>query len=470
MPTNIETRTCALCETDESAVGFRDWSDHPDESISCDPTPICDRCLLIVHLQCESCGTNGHAALERQNGFHWRVRDSIIQNQFRMLHPDLARQGYSRHALAQDDERALVAWADERISESPIHTRAFWNIGDGDPLIHRTEDECTRCEDCLSSCELCGALIGSTYENEEWEILCYSCSRYECQECGNDFETAHERDRCCNLRSVFEYDFRPRFRYWEWDATNGAISSFWQSPNELFMGIELETECGDSHWEDFLSDACEDGDPDFCYGKRDGSLDSSGIELVTMPATLDAFIHRFPWQAVERWNQNGARSYHRGSCGMHVHVSRSFFSHMHLWRFVAFQLRNQSLCKRMGQRDSSSYAQWQTLGDFGKHGNSTLSAIVKGHADNGARYVAINFQNETTVELRYFRGNLRTDVIRARIEFVHALAHFTQALSARDVMNGALSELEFAAYVFEKRERYPALASWFLTNPNMGDE
>jgi hypothetical protein len=78
--------------------------------------------------------------------------------------------------------------------------------------------------------------------------------------------------------------------------------------------------------------------------------------------------------------------------------------------------------------------------------------------------VAINFQNEPTVELRYFRGNLREDAIRLRIEFVDALARWTRTMTGRDVIAGALSVDGFSTYVEEMRERYPTLARWIMDN------
>jgi hypothetical protein len=246
---------------------------------------------------------------------------------------------------------------------------------------------------------------------------------------------------------------------------DGAADWSFMPNNELFLGIELETECGFDSFSDFLSDACEDGtDPSFIYGKRDGSLDDSGIELVTMPSTMDAFMHAFPWDALQRWNARGARSFHRGSCGLHIHVSRSHFTPTHMWRFAAWQMRNQPFCERIAQRNSRQWARWQTLGEFGTERKPSLGDVVKGKESNGERYVALNFQNADTVELRYFRGNLRADAIRMRVEFVDALARFTKEMTARDVMNGALSVPHFVAFVLAHSGRYGTLASWILDN------
>jgi hypothetical protein len=267
------------------------------------------------------------------------------------------------------------------------------------------------------------------------------------------------------MNSLHDYSFRPQFRFWH--IADGELSDSWRPTNELFLGVELETECGFDSFADFLSDACEDGNnPEFIYGKRDGSLDDSGIELVTMPATMDAFMRRFPFHALQRWNERGARSFYRDSCGLHIHVSRSHFTPTHMWRFVAWQMLNQWFCERIAQRNSSQWARWQTLGEFGTEWKPSLADAVKGKGTDGERYVAINFQNKQTVELRYFRGNLRADAIRMRVEFVDALARFTRNMSARDVMEGALSVPHFVRFVFAHHARYGTLASWMMDNEN----
>lgn len=301
----------------------------------------------------------------------------------------------------------------------------------------------------------------------------------QCRECGDRWDTETEAENCCfsGIHGVHEWDFRPNFRFWMTDADGTpywASGRGWQSspPSDaLFIGVELETERGADAFPNFLANAGEDWeedweDPLFLYGKRDGSLcEDTGVELVTMPATLDAFQKVFPWDALAAWNNAGARSFHMGTCGFHVHVSRSHFSPTHLWRFVAWQMRNQSFCERLAQREHSRWARWQTLGEFREHGKA-LADVVKGKANNGERYVAINFQNAETVELRYFRGNLRPEAIRTRVEFVDALAAFTREMGASDVVGGALSVPNFAEFVRANIHRYATLAAWIADNEN----
>ena len=431
---------------------------------------ICNDCHSIVARQCEECGEHGVAHI----GERWALRGAIyyaMRNRFMI---------WARQTIA--DEEADWQWVESmgemasqystRIAEfAPAYGREFWNVDEDFPRLTTCSDNGEhRCDEHCAECEECGSIVAYLVPHGSRE-LCSSCAMPRCDECGEGWETDLEARRCCN-NGLHAYDFRPDFRYWHMQDgqphwSNGRASG-WNRiapTDDLFIGFELETECGLESIATFLDDAGEDRNaPEFLYAKADGSLDDTGVEIVTMPATMDAIMARFPWGALRAWNEAGARSFHRGSCGFHVHVSRSYFSPTHMWRFVAWQMRNQSFCERIAQRNDSRWARWQTLGEFGTGYKPTLADVVKGKESNGERYVAINFQNEPTVELRYFRGNLREDAIRLRIEFVDALARWTRTMTGRDVIAGALSVDGFSTYVEEMRERYPTLARWIMDN------
>ena len=457
MPATILELSCALCD-----ARLLDGEQHNESGTD---GILCGDCHSIVHNRCEGCGTDGvrfGSPWAIVADVRWAMRHRFARDA-NAIHPEcLGNWDWMRWRDAMAEHYA------NRIADyAPIRDRYFWAIPDDAPMLVDCEDETTRCEDCYSACADCGGAFGHV----NLEGLCDSCSMPSCADCGERWETEQSARSCCG-GILHSYDFRPDFRYWymndgELASNFGAISN-WQSippSNDLFIGCELETECGYDSFADFLSDAGEDhNQPLFVYGKSDGSLDGSGVEIVTMPATMDAFMARFPWRALQNWNDAGARSYYRESCGFHVHVSRSYFSPTHMWRFVAWQMRNQSFCEMLAQRNSSQWARWQTLGEFGNDYKPSLGDIVKGKESNGERYVAINFQNDATVELRYFRGNLRADAIRQRIEFVDALARFTKNLRASDVIAGALSVDAFANWTMARSERYGTLARWIMDN------
>ena len=175
-----------------------------------------------------------------------------------------------------------------------------------------------------------------------------------------------------------------------------------------------------------------------------------------MPSTLSAFRKRFPFAALEQWRKDGARSYAYSSCGIHIHVSRSAFDPPHMWRFVRFQLWNSQLCQLVAQREASQYARWTEGGAIRGNESDSLPAFIKGKDANRDRYVALNFQNDATLELRYFKGNLTEASILAKLSYVDSLYRFTKELTYRDCASGALRNS--AAYLdWLADEEYPEL-------------
>ena len=418
---------------------------------------VCHDCFSIVASTCERCGEFGFTNLNTTHATYWAFYNSM----------------HSRMRDAYGDNWHIFEPLAVRVARFARDMRGTLFPIQPNEMLFGTCDAGARCEACVYSCVECGEYYANVDENE----MCDSCGSPQCAECGERWETERQSQNCCN-RLLHSYDYTPTFRYWSmngsvpmWNVGERIGWSIHPPTNELFMGIELETENGLDSFPQFMLDAGEVcNEENFVYAKSDGSLDDTGVELVTMPATLDAINAMFPWRALATWNANGARSFHRGTCGFHVHVSRRFFAPTHLWRFVAWQMRNQRFCEAIGQRTNSHWAQWQTLRDFGKDDAPTLEDVVKGKDANGSRYVAINFQNEHTIELRYFRGNLREDAIRLRIEFVDALAHYTKTIGAGDVLRGALGAGAFVHYCMENAERYATLTRWILDNETYGED
>jgi hypothetical protein len=211
---------------------------------------------------------------------------------------------------------------------------------------------------------------------------------------------------------------------------------------------------------------------DFMYMKTDGSLSSSGVELVTMPATLEAIKLSFPFSQLDTAREAGARSFYYNNCGFHIHVSRSAFTATHMWKFAKFQIENPLLCQSVGQRTSSSYASWHY--EYGGSANlgDGLPSMVKGKSSNRDRYVAINFQPRETVELRYFKGNILTAAILKNVEFVQSMYDYTKNLSVKDVVvYHALKSDHYLEWLNENSESYPNLYTyiWNSSLVNQGE-
>lgn len=285
------------------------------------------------------------------------------------------------------------------------------------------------------------------------EMLCVDCIN-SCPNCDSIFQYEDSIADCCEPEPpscINFYSYTPVYRFW--DMINGDVDSSYRAKDDiLYMGVELEV-AKMTHLAQMFHDDLTTEESVFLYMKEDGSIGYSGVELVTMPATLDAFKAVFPFDSLDRVRALGARSYAYESCGFHIHVSRSAFSATHMWKFIKFQLNNPVLCQQVAQRAESSYATWY----YDNEEVSSLPDYVKGKRSNGRRYLAINFQNRATVELRYFKGNILKGAILKNLEFVQSIYDYTKYLSVRNVMAGGLTESNYMEWLHVVAEDYPNL-------------
>jgi hypothetical protein len=332
----------------------------------------------------------------------------------------------------------------------------------GDSYINESETD--------SACVRRANAIGIQSENfytaaDTGEYVCGGCVYW----CGNCNEAYHYEDGmldCCESenQNIHNYGYRPYFMYYRVDDSSELRVSSRAEPGVLYMGAEIEICKIDDMVTDFL-ERCEPEGRDFVYFKEDASISPEGAELVTMPATLEGFEKVFPFEQLDWARKYGARSFYYSSCGFHIHVSRSAFTPSHMWKFVRFQLNNPYLCQRVAQRDESSYASWH----FDDSEKQSLPEYVKGTKSNGRRYLAINFQNHDTVELRYFKGNILRSAIMKNMEFVQSIYDYTKTMTIAQVMSGQLSnEYQYHLWL-SKQDKYPNLVNFLNNNSNEGD-
>lgn len=292
--------------------------------------------------------------------------------------------------------------------------------------------------------------IDFVYAEDTNETICENCA-YACTECSRTFQYEDSMYECCGTGDrLNSYSYRPAWRFWFTDDANEVKHSYGPNSDTLYMGIELEMTGIANCVLEFMEMCDEDNsDPNFFFLKEDGSVGYNGGELVTMPATLAAFQQLFPFKQLDEARKAfRLRSYAYESCGFHIHVNRSAFSPSHLWKFVTFQLKNPRLCQYVGQRDNSSYATWQ----YERNETRDIPEFVKGKKVNGRRYLAINFQNRHTVELRYFKGNLLKGSIMKNLEFVHSLYEYTKHMDYQHVLSGGLKEESYKNWLAAKSE------------------
>jgi hypothetical protein len=335
------------------------------------------------------------------------------------------------------------------------------------------------CDACAVVCCSCEQSFESddVIEGPDWQYRCGDCHWemfFTCERCDNTFSNSRSRydsdsgsSFCpdCYDEVVCEYDSHngniesyghtnintdARFRFREWTVT--GIRTHYDVPAKFpALGFELETNTSDYTRRGDAADFMLDEVPEnYLVIKEDGSV--SGFEMVTFPADLRSHMELFPWEKLPKLAGDYSMTSWRGSnCGLHVHISKSAFTPSHIWRYMNFHDHNAYGLSLFAGRDSQQWAR------FGKSDYESRLRQARG-LERTERYVAVNTCPEHTYELRYFRGSLRPDTVKAYLEFTHALWAWTKDLSYADVRNGALLTMhKFIAFARNNTEQYPHL-------------
>lgn len=278
---------------------------------------------------------------------------------------------------------------------------------------------CERCNEQYTTCENCERIIGHQDSLTGGDrTLCESC-----------YENSKPKG------PIFPHDHKPEATFY---AAKGETDkwSYSRRRSAMYFGIEIETEQSDSAG-DGVKRAAEqftDAMDGLFYCKEDGSI-AHGFEMVSHPATLK-FWRACDLKSFRDLARNGYRSYDTTTCGMHIHVSRQAMSTLTLTKVCQFFAKNRTFISRLSRRRMKELNSWASIEDgSGKAQRSLTWAMrrAKTQNDHDSRYVAINLENDATVEFRIFRGTLDVPAIRRNIEAIHAIIAYCAWCGACDV-------------------------------------
>jgi hypothetical protein len=325
---------------------------------------------------------------------------------------------------------------------------AYWEENDNSDYF-----ECNSCESWTHYDS------SGWYEGSRFCHPCIETNVYDCGECGesrwdgDDHDCEESVDEENNL--IHDYSYKP--------------SPFFFGEGKYHFGFELEVESrGNGRYEGAAAVQSFLGGR--AYFKNDASLDE-GFEIVTHPHTLENYHKEFDWNFLRRLQSDGYRSWNTGSCGLHVHVSRTAFGAGDPWdrgvpmhtrsrlllrrqshelRFMKLIYDNQRQVERIAGRTSAHYANFSDKGNL-------VRKVKDGYQNNG-RMSAVNTENSETIEIRVFKGSLRKERVLSAIEFVHASVEYTRDIKVTS-KNLALSWINFTGYVGINAELYPNLVT-----------
>ena len=261
---------------------------------------------------------------------------------------------------------------------------------------------------------------------------------------------------------VNDYSYRPAMTFINGDC---------MEKTKLYMGVEWEMDGGgENHRRALAINSALSGNQPYSWTMTDGSL-QNGIEIATMPATLEAHTNVLDWSlACDTAVALGYRGHDTSTAGIHVHINRNFFSDdkkLQLYRGSLMALimeRNWEDFVKFTRRRYNRLDQWakkKHLAD-NLHPEITTDGMVdrvSKEYGNGDKYLALNLRNSNTFELRIFRGTLKADTIKATLQFVSNLANWCKFNTLAKAQTATIEDII-------NYKEYPELKAYWEINKN----
>lgn len=317
------------------------------------------------------------------------------------------------------------------------------------------EDGDTYCERCHSemyaSCNDCSRIIDrddACYT--EWDDGPY------CENCYMERES--------ESTNLHNYSYSPTIVFRRASADGCILQERNPYRDTLYLGIELECDPGSN---DAVRDILE-RIPDTWWGKEDGSLPDTGMELCAQPATLDV-LSADVRTVCDILRSHRTRAWDCKDCGLHVHVGRNAFADRQSSILTATLLvfRSEEKFQRLVGR-TSGYA------SFDKHSADSVTKAIAAEKKRNSRnrrireqardvgsperYTAVNVQPRYTIEFRLFRPSTKAETVIAALECAHAIVSYSLTITAHDCLQGdALAWDTWRTWVAEHKLTYPHL-------------
>lgn len=296
-------------------------------------------------------------------------------------------------------------------------------------------DYCGRCYDrYIVHCDVCGDayhcdseyilsyydggyICRSCFDNNESLALCNNCGgvysrdstgENTCENC-----TPHHHHGHSHAPVIRDYHDRPPLKFY-YEECEEVIT-----PRRYF-GFELEVD-NDSYNGDpndiarVALETLNSGDETW-WAMRDGSLSRKGFELTSHPMTV-GYIEKNVFDRLKEASEyligSRYRSHDNSTCGLHFHVSRNSASVGTFAKMAYSMDKFWDVAATLSRRKDFHWCErWEAIGKSYEE--------LKAHVDNrdgSRRYLALNFTNTSTVELRLFKGTLNVKSFIAAFHF-----------------------------------------------------
>ena len=317
-------------------------------------------------------------------------------------------------------------------------------------------NETNICSDCaethITKCECCGKLtLTGLTRMVEGKNICHDCVEKETKIVDGGTRRMF-KDRvyvdeyglawsCKEARDNYHMD-----NEYMYDYSDKPSPIFFGKKEDIKMGVELEVDKRKATYEmgggisadDLVYNLAQVSGLHYC--KEDGSLCHQGVEIVTMPCSLDYHMNKFKWGDIIDTCLNGEyRSDQTSTCGLHIHVDRSYFKDSAAASVALSYLMTKfySEIVNFTRRKEEALSDWAYIYDASEYYGS-VDDIYDRMCEN--RYRAINVTNHATIEFRIFKGTLNKETLFASMQLVQILC---------DLVKSATGYLEFEDTTWE---------------------
>lgn len=307
------------------------------------------------------------------------------------INKDTSDYGYCDNDLLTNDtiENGNYIYCEDTEDYQPSDYTVY--LTDTETYVSRDYD--------FQKCDECGDYFSSDYD-----MHCRN-GNYYCDTCWEDMEPVIYDYHC------YRDGYYPR-------------SLARESP--LFMGFELEV--------DNVRGDCESLASSVLDGDMDGTLHCEydctvAFEFISQPCTLEYHKnqHYNDWFFSEL--DGNCESHDAGTCGLHVHVNKSFFDERGYDRLktILFFFKDELFQFSRRQRWDYDYS------DFNERIAKEYVTIQKAKSSKHYGHSTwFNENNSSTYEFRFFRGTLKYETFMASLELVHNIC--IAAMSDKDII------------------------------------
>lgn len=171
--------------------------------------------------------------------------------------------------------------------------------------------------------------------------------------------------------------------------------------------------------------------------KQDASLGPFGVELVTKPCTYNFHKHQFGWQRIFHYMKKNNMT-QTDNCGLHIHISRDNFTKDQLKCLDYFVNNCSKYLSQIGGRDFTNDS--KSGGYYCKQNKKKDSEYGEALSD---RYESVNFKNQNTVQLRFFKSTAQFSQFRKRLGLAHNMCKLAKFFSFEDLKTLDETDLKY---------------------------